>query len=189
MRTPSRAALALALGVFTTTGITAVASTAANAAATHPSLARPAAASHSANVVSLTIPGTGVRMSATMNDQGDVTSTSAGDDQGDEVGVTDSSVELGDAGDAAEPVPTQDPESAQAGTSQVDNSQGDNSQGDATQSGDNQGDSTDTEDSQSGDQTETDGQDTSSSNDQSGDPSGSSDSGDSSGSGDSGSGD
>src|SRR5690349_13524399 len=115
MRTPSRAALALAMGVFTTTGITAVATTAASAAPAHPSLVRPAAASHSARTISVTIPGTGVRMSSTLDDQGDVTGTSAGDDQGDEVGVDDDAVELGDAEDAAEPVDTQDPESGQAG--------------------------------------------------------------------------
>src|SRR3954470_12975914 len=85
MRTPSRAALALAMGVFTTTGLTAVAATSATAAPAHPSIARPVAAPHSTHSVRLSLPGTGVRLTASVDDEGNVTDTSAGDDDGDEV--------------------------------------------------------------------------------------------------------
>src|SRR3954469_12336788 len=73
MRTPSRASLALAMGFFATSGITAVAATSASAAPSHPSLARPpAVAHHTARVVSLTVPGTGLRLSASVDDEGQV---------------------------------------------------------------------------------------------------------------------
>src|SRR4051795_8370910 len=73
MRTPSRASLALAMGFFATSGITAVAATSASAAPSHPSLARPpAVAHHIARVVSLTVPGTGLRLSASVDDEGQV---------------------------------------------------------------------------------------------------------------------
>src|SRR4051812_9211038 len=73
MRTPSRASLALAMGFFTTSGITAVAATSASATPSHPSLARPpAVAHHTARVVSLTVPGTGLRLSASVDDEGQV---------------------------------------------------------------------------------------------------------------------
>src|SRR3954452_13819346 len=73
MRTPSRASLALAMGFFATSGITAVAATSASAAPSHPSLARPPAVAHpTARVVSLTVPGTGLRLSASVDDEGQV---------------------------------------------------------------------------------------------------------------------
>src|SRR4051794_31507351 len=101
MRAPSRASLALAMGVFATTGLTAVAATSASAAPASPSLARPAVAHHTARVVSLTLPGTGLQLNASVDDEGNVTGASAGDDQGDEVEVgDDDAAELGDNDDA-----------------------------------------------------------------------------------------
>src|SRR3954452_14471464 len=71
MRTPSRATIALAMGgVFATIGLTGAA--AASAAPAHPSLARPAVAHHAARVLSLTVPGTGLRLSASVDDEGNV---------------------------------------------------------------------------------------------------------------------
>src|SRR3954452_15159155 len=72
MRTPSRASLALAMGFFATSGITAVAATSASATPSHASLARPAVAHHTARVVSLTVPGTDLRLSASIDDEGQV---------------------------------------------------------------------------------------------------------------------
>jgi hypothetical protein len=154
------------MGVFTTTGITAVATTAASAAPGHPSLARPAAA-HSARVLSLTLPGTGVRLTSSLDDNGDFTGASAGDHEGDEVGVADDAVELGDDDDAAEPVETPDPETSQAGGSQGSS----DDQGNADDQGDDQGDSADDQGDDNNDQGEADGDNSGSSSgdDQAGD--------------------
>src|SRR3954465_5318656 len=131
MRTPSRAALALAMGVFTAGGITAVSATTADAAA--PSHAKVARTVHN---VTVTLPGTGVRLTTGVDDAGQVTSTSAGDDDGDEVGVADGDVALGADDDAAEPV--------EAGDDQGEDNQGQDAGGDQGEDagGDNQGDDT-----------------------------------------------
>src|SRR3954454_18171802 len=71
MRTPSRPTIALAMGgVFATIGLTGAA--AASAAPTHPALARLAVAHHAARVLSLTVPGTGLRLSSSVDDEGNV---------------------------------------------------------------------------------------------------------------------
>src|SRR5947208_2762327 len=110
MRTPSKASVALAMGgVAATIGLTGVAATSA-AASTHPSLARPAVAHHTARVMHLTVPGTGLRLSASVDDQGQVADV---DEMENEPEVNDVNDDAADSGD---------PESANAG----DNQGGDN---------------------------------------------------------------
>src|SRR3954465_1479109 len=102
MRTPSRASIALAMGgVFATIGLTGAAATSA-AAATHPSLARPAVAHHAARVLSLTVPGTGLRLSASVDDQGNVNDADEMEN------------EVNDVNDDANDVNAGDPESGAA---------------------------------------------------------------------------
>src|SRR3954452_22915808 len=127
MRTPSRAALALAMGVFTAGGLT-VAATPADASASHGQSAR------TVHQVSVTVPGTGVRMTSDVDDDGNIVGTSAGDDDGDEVGVDDNGVQLGDDNDAAEALDDQGDGNAQDAA----DDQGEDDQG-ADQGGDDQG--------------------------------------------------
>ena len=73
MRTPSRSAFLFAMGLVTATGAAGIVGiSAANASPSH---ARSAPAS-----VSMTVPGTGVSVTTDMDDNGDVTGTTAGDD-------------------------------------------------------------------------------------------------------------
>src|SRR4051795_1763240 len=107
MRTPSRATIALAMGgVFATIGLTGAAAT-ASAAPAHPSLARPAVAHHAARVLSLTVPGTGLRLSASVDDEGNVNDVDEMENE-DEVNDVDDADEVenedeaNDAGDDAD---------------------------------------------------------------------------------------
>src|SRR4051794_3336418 len=108
MRTPSKAALALAMGVFTASGTAgmAVANAAPRPAAAH---APTHAVTHAkAAVLTLSLPGTGVSVTSDVHDDGDGPATSAGDGDASGVGVSDGGVELGDGNDQAEPVDSQD---------------------------------------------------------------------------------
>src|SRR5436189_624881 len=69
MRTPSRAALAVAMGVFTAGGITVA--TTASAGPAHPSASHRAAAPHASHL-NLALPGTGVRLTASVDPEGDL---------------------------------------------------------------------------------------------------------------------
>jgi hypothetical protein len=110
VRTPSRAALALAMGVFAAGGITVAGTAVATAApgSNHSHSQHRGLTVRALHSVHFAVPGTGVRMTSTVDDAGNVVSTSAGDDDGDEVGIDDEGVELGDDDDAAEPVEVED---------------------------------------------------------------------------------
>ena len=150
MRTPSRASLALAMGVFAAGGLTAVATTTADAAPAHPQT--PSRTVHS---ISFTVPGTGVRMTSDLDDDGNVVATSAGDDEGDEVGIDDNGVDLGDENDAAEAVDDQGEDNRDQDEAGDDQGEDNNDQGEA---GDDQGDD-DGQDEAGDDQGDDDGQD------------------------------
>src|SRR4051794_41795807 len=97
MRTPSRPTIALAMGgVFATIGLTGAA--AASAAPAHPALARPAVAHHTARVLSLTVPGTGLRLSTSVDDEGNV---NEGDEMENEPEVKEVKDDANDANDDA----------------------------------------------------------------------------------------
>src|SRR4051812_6343573 len=135
MRTPSRASIALAMGgIFATIGMTGAAATSA-AAATHPSLARPAVAHHTARVLSLTVPGTGLRLSASVDDEGQVEDVDEMENE-DEVNDVDDADEVenedeaNDAGDDADEM------------DEVGDDQGDDND-DADEAGDDQGENED----------------------------------------------
>src|SRR3954451_10493237 len=104
MRTPSRPTIALAMGgVFATIGLTGAA--AASAAPAHPALARPAVAHHTARVLSLTVPGTGLRLSASVDDEGnvnDVDEMENENEQEDVNNVDENENEANDANDDAD---------------------------------------------------------------------------------------
>src|SRR5438309_10874426 len=77
MRTPSRSAFIFAMGLVATTSAAGIVGiSAANASPEH---ARSAPAA-----VTMTVPGTGVAVTTDMDDQGDVTGTTAGDDVNDQ---------------------------------------------------------------------------------------------------------
>src|SRR3954449_8433701 len=132
MRTPSRASIALAMGgIFATIGMTGAAATSA-AAATHPSLARPAVAHHTARVLSLTAPGTGLRLSASVDDEGQVADV---DEMENEPEVNDVNDDAADSGDL---------ESANAGddnggADEAGDDQGQDQNDGADEAGDDQG--------------------------------------------------
>src|SRR3954469_8227422 len=99
MRTPSRASVALAVGgVFATIGFTGVAATSASAAP-HPSLARSAVAHHAAHVLRLTLPGTGLRLSASVDDEGNVAEVDETETEADDATEVEDANDVEDAGD------------------------------------------------------------------------------------------
>src|SRR4051812_36200358 len=103
MRTPSRATIALAMGgVFATIGLTGAAAT-ASAAPAHPSLARPAVAHHAARVLSLTVPGTGLRLSASVDDQGNVNDVDEMENENEQEDVNDDANDVNDDANAGDP--------------------------------------------------------------------------------------
>jgi hypothetical protein len=120
------------MGVFAAGGLTAVATTTADAAPAHPQT--PSRTVHS---ISFTVPGTGVRMTSDLDDDGNVVATSAGDDEGDEVGIDDNGVDLGDENDAAEAVDDQGEDNSDQDETGDDQGEDNNDQGEA---GDDQGD-------------------------------------------------
>jgi len=124
MRTPSKAALALAMGLFTATGAGAFGVTSALASPAH---------SATAHHVSTEVPGTGVDLNDTVDDNGGVTGTAAGDDNGTEVENDADATQLGSSDDPAEPA-----ESEHHGDNSTTDTSG-HDQGDDA-SGDNQGD-------------------------------------------------
>src|SRR3954451_1015645 len=131
MRTPSRAALALAMGVFTAGGLT-VAATTADASASHGQSAR------TVHQVSVTVPGTGVRMTSDVDDDGNVVGTTAGDDDANEVDdnaneVDDNGTDAGTTNGTSQPVVINAP--TQAGDEQGD----DDAQDQADDQGDDNG--------------------------------------------------
>src|SRR4051794_7247217 len=116
MRTPSRAALALAMGVFTAGGLT-VAATTADASASHGQSAR------TVHAVSVTVPGTGGRMTSDVDDDGNVVGTSAGDDDANEVDaneVDDNGTDAGSTNSTSQPQPAVINAPNQAGDEQGD---------------------------------------------------------------------
>ena len=159
MRAPSKAALALAMGVFTASGASAIGVTAAIAAPSH---------AHSATThdVSTEVPGTGVDLTDTMDDNGAVTGTTAGDDDATEVANDDDATDLGDQNDPAEPAETEHHDGATT------------SHDDGQDTNDNDGDGQDANDNDQGDDNNNDSTPTTSTS-----GAGSSDSGDSSGDG------
>src|SRR3954470_5329367 len=134
MRTPSRPTIALAMGgVFATIGLTGAA--AASAAPAHPALARPAVAHHTARVLSLTVPGTGLRLSTSVDDEGNVEDVDEMENE-DEVNDVDDADEVenedeaNDAGDDADEM------------DEVGDDQGEDND-DADEAGDDQGENED----------------------------------------------
>src|SRR4051812_20618890 len=128
MRTPSRASIALAMGgIFATTGLTGAAATSA-AAATHPSLARPAVAHHTARVLSLTGPGTGLRLSASVDDEGQV----------EDVDEMENEPEVNDVNDADE-TETEDEANDAGDQEEAGDDQGGEDNDGADEAGDDQG--------------------------------------------------
>src|SRR3954454_7759915 len=102
MRTPSRPTIALAMGgVFATIGLTGAA--AASAAPAHPALARPAVAHHTARVLSLTVPGTGLRLSTSVDDEGNVNEVDEMENEPEVNDVNDDANDVNDDANAGDP--------------------------------------------------------------------------------------
>jgi hypothetical protein len=139
------------MGVFAAGGLTAVATTTADAAPAHPQT--PSRTVHS---ISFTVPGTGVRMTSDLDDDGNVVATSAGDDEGDEVGIDDNGVDLGDENDAAEAVDDQGEDNSDQDEAGDDQGEDNNDQGEA---GDDQGEDNNDQGEAGDDQGDDDGQD------------------------------
>src|SRR3954463_15162407 len=136
MRTPSRPTIALAMGgVFATIGLTGAA--AASAAPAHPALARPAVAHHTARVLSLTVPGTGLRLSTSVDDEGNVNEV---DEMENEPEVNDVNDDANDVNDDAN---AGDPESGAASGADDEAGQADDANDDANEADDANDDTND----------------------------------------------